>query len=111
MKTVIEMNDKRYYCVDYDEEYYIFDSQKISKKEVEEKAEYSYNVFADSLTSEEIVELLNENEHLKQRNNELAEQNWMVNKIIIEYDTTDKYKDAKDVVKAIKEVMGLVMIE
>lgn len=58
--------NKRYYSVDYDEEYYIFDSHKISQKEVEEKAEYSYDVFADSLTSKEILELLNENEELKE---------------------------------------------
>ena len=62
------MTEKRYYSIVYDEEYYIFDSHKISQKEVEEEAEYSYDVFADSLTSKEILELLNENEQLKKDN-------------------------------------------
>ena len=71
------MTEKRYFSVDYDEEYYIFDSETITKKEVEEKAEYSYNVFADSLTSKEILELLNENKQLKQRLIELDVLDWI----------------------------------
>ena len=59
------MTEKRYFSIDYDEEYYIFDSTKISKEEVLEKAEYSYDVFGDSLMENEIVDLLNENEQLK----------------------------------------------
>ena len=53
------MNEKRYYSVDYDEEYYIFDSNVIRKGRVEEEAEYSYDVFADSMSGDEIVDLLN----------------------------------------------------
>ena len=59
------MTEKRYFSVDYDEEYYIFDSTKISKEEVLEKAEYSYDVFGDSLMENEVLDLLNENEQLK----------------------------------------------
>lgn len=51
--------NKRYFTVDYDEEYYIFDSSKITEEEVLEQAEYSYDVFANSLTKDEIVNLLN----------------------------------------------------
>jgi len=59
--------NKRYFSIDYDEEYYyIFDSNKISKEEVLEKAEYSYDVFDESLMEDDIVNLLNENERLKQ---------------------------------------------
>lgn len=53
------MTEKKYYSVDYDEQYYIFDSNVIRKGRVEEEAEYSYSVFADSMTSDEIVDLLN----------------------------------------------------
>ena len=55
------MTEKRYYKKDYDELYYIFDSKTLSEKEFEEKVEYDgYDVFADSLTSKEVVDLLNE---------------------------------------------------
>ena len=53
------MTEKRYFSIDNDEEYYIFDSTKITEEEVLEQAEYSYDVFADSLTSTEIIEKLN----------------------------------------------------
>lgn len=61
------MTEKRYYSRDYEELYYIFDSNTISEKEFDEKEEYEgYTAFEDSLGSEEIVNLLNENEQLKQ---------------------------------------------
>ena len=63
--------NKRYFSIGYDEEYYIFDSTKISKEEVLEKAEYSYDVFGDSLMEDEVVNLLNENEQLKQFKNKI----------------------------------------
>lgn len=53
------MSEKKYYTIVYDEEYYIFDSSVISKDIVEEEAEYSYDVFANSMSSDEIVDLLN----------------------------------------------------
>lgn len=57
---------KRYYKKDYDELYYIFDSKILSEKEFEEKVEYDdYALFANSLTAEEILSLLNENARLK----------------------------------------------
>ena len=65
------MTDKRYFSIDYDEEYYIFDSTKISKEKVLEEAEYSYDVFGESLMENEVVELLNENEELKEKNYQL----------------------------------------
>ena len=60
---------KRYYQRDYEELYYIIDSHTISEKEFDEKAEYDgYTAFEDSMTGEEIVDLLNENEKLKSDN-------------------------------------------
>lgn len=53
-------------------------------------------------------ELNNENIELKQNN--LNGQNWAVKKLIIEYDTTNKYSE-KDVIDKIKQIMGLVLIE
>lgn len=62
------MAEKRYYQRDYEELYYIIDSQVISEKDFDERVEYDgYNAFEDSLTGEEIVGLLNENEQLKQQ--------------------------------------------
>lgn len=61
------MSEKRYYKKEYEEEYYIFDSNTLTEKEFEKKVEYDgYSVFADSLTPKEILDLLNENEKLKE---------------------------------------------
>jgi hypothetical protein len=62
------MTEKRYYQRDFEELYYIIDSHKISEKEFDEKEMYDgYSAFEDSMTGEEIVDLLNENEQLKQQ--------------------------------------------
>lgn len=53
----------------WEEEYYIFNSQTISENEFDEKVEYEdYQAFADSLTGDEVVELLNE---LHEKNEQL----------------------------------------
>jgi len=70
------MTENRYYKKDWEESYYIFDSNTISEDEFEERVEYEgYDVFADSLTSSEIIELLNENDKLKQHLSQLAKVN------------------------------------
>ena len=57
----------RYYQRDFEELYYIIDSEVISEEEFDEKQMYDgYGAFEDSLTGEEIVDLLNENEQLKE---------------------------------------------
>lgn len=57
------MTEKRYFERRWGDEYYIFDSQTISEKEFDAKVEYEgYTAFEDSLTGEEIVDLLNRNE-------------------------------------------------
>lgn len=66
--------NERYYSRDYDEEFYIFDSQILTEKEFDEKNEFEdYSLFADSLTQQEVVDLLNENEQLKKENEQLKE--------------------------------------
>ena len=63
------MVEKRYYQRDFEELYYIIDSNVISEKEFDEKEMYDgYTAFEDSMTGEEIVDLLNENEELKKEN-------------------------------------------
>jgi len=70
------MTENRYYKKDWGESYYIFDSNTISEDEFEERVEYEgYDVFADSLTVSEIIDLLNENEQLKKENRELKSDN------------------------------------
>lgn len=62
------MTKKRYYKKIWEGEYYIFDSETITEKEFEERLDYEgYNVFADSLTGEEIIDLLNKNKELKSK--------------------------------------------
>ena len=51
---------KRYYLKEYEEEYYIFDSEIVTEKELDTKIEYKgYKAFEDSLTGDEILKLLN----------------------------------------------------
>lgn len=71
------MTENRYYEKNYEESYYIFDSKTLSEKEFEEKVEYDgYTVFEDSLTPEEVIDLLNENEELKKENEELKQKHY-----------------------------------
>ena len=65
------MSEKRYFKIEYDEEWYLFDSTTISEQLVKEQAEYGYGVFANSLSPSEVVELLN---ILHQENQELQEK-------------------------------------
>lgn len=58
---MILMTEKRYFMKRWEGEYYIFDSNTISESDFEEKLEYQdYRAFEDSMTGEEIVDLLNE---------------------------------------------------
>ena len=66
-----DMTEKQYYQRDFEELYYIIDSNVISEKEFDEKEMYDgYTAFEDSMTGKEIVGLLNEQheqiERLKQ---------------------------------------------
>ena len=69
------MSEKRYFKVEYDEEWYLFDSTTISKQLVEEQAEYGYGIFANSLSPSEVVDLLNEQESV------IDEQNQRIRKL------------------------------
>lgn len=72
------MNEQeRYYEKNYEESYYIFDSNTLTEKEFEKKVEYEgYDVFSDSLTPEEVLDLLNENEELKKRLSDFQKENY-----------------------------------
>ena len=100
------MTEKRYYNVDYDEEYYIFDSNVIRKGRVEEEAEYSYDVFADSMSSTEIIdklnELTNENEQLKQTYQTLKHRHSLLHDECLEAEC-DRDSLKKDVISLEKE--------
>lgn len=63
------MTEKRYFKREWEEEYYIFDSETISEKEFDEKVEYEdYQAFADSMMGDEVVDRLNQ---LERNNNKL----------------------------------------
>lgn len=55
---------EKYFQVEYDEEWYLFDSTRISEQLVKEQAEYGYDVFANSLSPSEIVDLLNKQQSM-----------------------------------------------
>lgn len=80
------MSEKRYFTIEYDEEWYLFDSTTISKQLVKEQAEYGYGVFANSLSPSEVVDLLNglseENEQLHYQIIELQDKLGMSEKVI-----------------------------
>lgn len=61
------MTEKRYFKKEWEEEYYIFDSTKISEERIDEWIEYDYNVFAVSMQGDEVVDKLNEQEEEIQR--------------------------------------------
>lgn len=68
----MRMTEEKYYAVNYGEKYYIFDSDVIRKGRVEEEVEYSYAVFGNSMSSDEVVDLLNiQNERMKVLEDEL----------------------------------------
>lgn len=68
----MRMTEEKYYAVNYEEEHYIFDSDIIRKGRVEEEVEYSYAVFGNSMSSDEVVDLLNnQNERIKALEDEL----------------------------------------
>ena len=52
------MND-RYFKKEWEESYYIFDSETITEKEVDEAIEYDNKVFSLSMQGDEIVDRLN----------------------------------------------------
>lgn len=71
------MVNKRYFKRDWEEEYYIFDSQTVSEKEFDEKVQYEdYQAFEDSMAGEEVVNTLNnlheENLHLNYDNKRMV---------------------------------------
>ena len=57
---MVLMTEKRYFKREWEEEFYIFDSNTISESDFEEKLEYQgYKAFEDSMMGDEVVNRLN----------------------------------------------------
>lgn len=94
------MSEKRYFKIEYDEEWYLFDSTTISEQLVKEQAEYGYGVFANSLSPSEICELLNEQQSIICRD-ELSIKTMMSNMEKIEEENEQLKKQNKQLRKLI----------
>ena len=68
------MTNKRYFKREWEEEYYIFDSTEISEEKVDEEIEYGYEIFADSMQGDKVVNKLNEQEELIKRLKQIREE-------------------------------------
>ena len=55
--------NKRYFKREWEEEYYIFDSTEISEEKFDEEVEYGYDVFANAMTGDTVVNRLNEKDN------------------------------------------------
>lgn len=78
------MTEKRYFKIEYYEEWYLFDSTTISEQLVKEQAEYGYGVFANSLSPSEICERLNEQQSI------IDEQKIAIDEMITDYKNLKK---------------------
>ena len=111
------MSEKRYFKVEYDEEWYLFDSNTISEELVTEQAEYGYGVFANSLSPSEICERLNEQEQKIQRwktlyeikDKEVTARVDGLNKVCNYYLTEVQFKAETDPNEAVKEVINEIL--
>lgn len=55
------MTEKRYFKKEWEEEYYIFDSETVTERDFEEKLDYEgYRAFEDSMMGDDVVDKLNE---------------------------------------------------
>ena len=57
----------RYFKREWEESYYIFDSEVITEKEVDEAIQYDNDVFSKSMQGEEVIDRLN---YLQYQNDE-----------------------------------------
>lgn len=124
------MTEKRYFKREWEEEYYIFDSETISEKEFDEKVEYEdYQAFVDSMQGDEVVDLLNalheENqifrEALKElkeigdyqsdRIKELNEENQAVEDVLIDLKKIDSYWDGALLQGYINEIANILGVD
>lgn len=107
------MTKQRYYKKEYNEEYYIFDSEVITEKEFNEKQEYEgYRAFEDSMNGEEIVDRLNTySQHLIQAGKqiekgvELANENRHIKQIITDMIESERTELGKSILKQLYEAI------
>ena len=111
------MSEKRYFKIEYDEEWYLFDSATISEQLVKEQAEYGYGVFANSLSPSEVVNWLNEQEQKIQRwkrlyelkDAEVTARVDALNRVCNYYLTETQFKAETDPNDAVKEVINEIL--
>lgn len=103
------MSGKRYFKVEYDEEWYLFDSDTISEDLVTEQAEYGYGVFANSLSPSEICERLNKQQA---RIKELEEENDILEqKLQTRYIVNKQYEEKERLKKENEQLRHEIEIE
>lgn len=108
------MTEKRYFEREWRGEYYIFDSEIISEKDFDEKVQYEdYRAFADSMTSEEIVDRLNtysqyliEAGKLIENGVELAKENRHIKQTIQSMMESERTEIGKNILKQLYEVIN-----
>ena len=79
------MSEKRFFKKEYEEQYYIFDSETISEKDFDERYEYDgYVAFEDSMQGDEVVDKLNEQQDT------IFEQKIAIDEMITDYKNLEK---------------------
>lgn len=104
---------ERYYKKEYDEEYYIFDSEVITELEFDEKYEYEdYKAFVDSMSGEEVVDRLNTySQHLIQAGKqiekgvEMVRENRRIKQTIQSMMESERTELGKQVLKQLYEAI------
>ena len=100
------MTEKRYYQRDFEELYYIIDSNVISEKEFDEKEMYDgYTAFEDSMTGKEIVDLLNE---LHDENEELKKENYKLHKRLGDFEQFEEHIKERTSKTSVNNIIRLV---
>lgn len=79
------MSEQRFFKREYEEQYYIFDSEKISENDFDERYEYEgYVACEDSMQGDDVVNRLNEQQAT------IEEQKIFIDELIIDYKKLEK---------------------
>ena len=103
------MSEKRYFKVEYDEEWYLFDSTTISEQLVKEQAEYGYGVFANSLSPSEVEGLLNEQQSIiEEKDKEIEESKITIQLYETDVSMRDNFLKSKGLYDEFLQCIGTV---